>query len=64
MGLKEVRSRKGLTQVQAAELMALPQQRISEYERGQDMNVSRAKKFATILGCSLDEVCEYIAPEK
>lgn len=64
MGLKEIRGRKGLTQVRTAELMKLPQQRISEYEHGQDMNVSRAKKFATVLGCSLDEVCEYITPEK
>ncbi|AKV55109.1 hypothetical protein BACT_0532 [Bifidobacterium actinocoloniiforme DSM 22766] len=64
MGLRELRSRKGWTQVQLANAMSIPQQRVSEYERGQDMSSSSAKKFARILGATLEEVTDYIRPEE
>ncbi|MCO6558496.1 MAG: helix-turn-helix transcriptional regulator [Bifidobacterium sp.] len=60
MGLKELRSRRGLTQVQLSELTGLKQQAISEYERGVKnvhlMSLDTALKLAEALHCSPGEL--------
>lgn len=62
MGLKELRSRRGMTQVQLAELTGLTQQALSKYEKGitdtGNMTLANALKLADALHCSPGELME------
>ncbi|WP_339349549.1 helix-turn-helix domain-containing protein [Bifidobacterium indicum] len=64
MSIRQLRERKGWSQTRLADAMSIPQQRVSEYEHGQDMVASRAKKFAHVLGGTLEEVTDNIPAEK
>lgn len=63
MSIEEERRRKGLSQQALADMIGVSRQRITEYEAGQDMRVSRAKLLADVLGCRLEDVATDIRPE-
>lgn len=64
MGIRTLRERKGWSQARLADAMSITQQMVSVYENGQDMTVSRAKKFAHVLGSSLTEITDAIPAQK
>lgn len=60
LNLKDVRSRKKLKQSDIAEILNIPQQRISEYETGTiTPSLERLIELAKLLDVSLDELVEF-----
>jgi transcriptional regulator with XRE-family HTH domain len=62
MSIKELRHRRGLTQVQLAQLTGMKQQSLSAYERGimevRNMSADNAQKLCKALNCTLSELLE------
>lgn len=60
--LRELRQAAGLTQVQVAEALAVPQSFVSKYESGERrLDVIELRHVADALGTSLDEVVRRLA---
>lgn len=58
--LKDIRTKKGIKQVELGELLSIPQQRISEYENGKVIpSLERLVEFAQILDVGLDDLIEF-----
>lgn len=62
MGLKELRQRRGLTQLQVSERSGMKQQTLSDYERGKRnihlMSLDNALKLCEVLNCTPQELAE------
>ena len=57
MKLKEIRTKKGLTQQQLAEELQVGRQTISRYEKGtRELSAEMIIKIVEILDCSADEL--------
>ena len=56
--LKAARLAAGLTQVEMAALIGLPQNKVSDYERGVFLNPSleTVHKFASFFGCAIEDL--------
>lgn len=63
MNLKEIRSQKGFTIPQLAEITGLSKRTIEDIQRRGDCLVSNAIKLADALGVTLDELCKNEAEE-
>lgn len=57
MNLKEIRTQKGLTIPQLAEISGIPKRTIEDIQRFGECKVSTAIKLADALGVTLDELC-------
>lgn len=57
MNLKQIRTQKGLTVQQLADLAGLPKRTVEDILRREDCLVSNAIKLANALGVTLDELC-------
>ena len=57
MKLKEIRLQKGLSVPKLVELSGVPRRTIQDIEKRGDCMVSVAKKLATALKTTLDELC-------
>lgn len=57
MNLKQIRTQKGLTVQQLADLAELPKRTVENILRNGDCLVSNAIKLADALGVTLDELC-------
>ncbi len=62
MGIRELRQRRGLTQIELAWLVNMKQPSLSAYERGAKnvrlMSAANAAKVCKVLNCSLTELLE------
>lgn len=59
MTIRDLRTAKGLTQVDVARELGIDQANISAYENGKWMpRRSTAKKLAKIYGCTVEEIME------
>ena len=54
--LKEIRLRAGLTQVQLAERLGVPQTTLSKWECGSSPNCDMIRRIAAELRCTTDEL--------
>lgn len=57
MNLKQIRSERGLTVQQLADLAGLPKRTVEEVLRRDTCSVTTAIKLADALGVTLDELC-------
>ena len=57
MNLKKIRTEKGFTIPQLAELSGIPYRTVENIQRVGDCKVSQALKLAAVLGVTLDELC-------
>lgn len=57
MNLKELRTEKGMTVQQLADMAGLPKRTVEDILRRGDCVVSNAIKLADALGVTLDELC-------
>lgn len=57
MNLKQIRTEKGLTVQQLADLAGLPKRTVEDIMRRDKCTVDNAIKLADALGVSLDELC-------
>lgn len=57
MNLKEIRTERGLSVPQLAELSGVPRRTIQDIERFDRCKVDTAIKLADALGITLDELC-------
>lgn len=57
MNLKQIRTEKGLTVQQVADLAGLPKRTVEEVMRRDACSVATAIKLADALGVTLDELC-------
>ena len=55
-GLRKIRTRRGLTQVQLAERLGVPQTTLSQWERGASPNCEMIRRIAAVLCCTTDEL--------
>ena len=62
--LKSARQRRGLSQSELAEAAQVPLRTLQQYEQGQKdilkANVSYAVSLAHVLGCSVEEILDYV----
>ena len=59
MTIRDLRTAKGLTQVDVARELGIDQANISAYENGKWMpKYSTAKKLAEIYGCSVEQIMD------
>jgi transcriptional regulator with XRE-family HTH domain len=62
MNIRELRHRRGLTQVQLAQLVGMKQPSLSQYENGVKnvrlMSAENADRFCKALNCTLSELLE------
>lgn len=57
MNIKEMRTKRGLTQKQLADRLGVKQQNISDWERGErSPSVKNLKKLADALNCRIDDL--------
>ena len=57
-----LRAAKGLSQDELSELTGISQTMISAFERGiKDITLTRAKRLAAALGCSIEDLTDNIA---
>ena len=57
MRIREMRRRKGITQMEFAAKMGVAQSTVAQWETGARMpNVMQLPKIADVLGCTLDEL--------
>lgn len=57
MNLKQIRTEKGLTIQQVADMAGLPKRTVEEVLRRDTCSVNTAIKLADALGVTLDELC-------
>jgi len=54
--LRQVRNEAGLTQRQLADLLAVPQSRVSDYERGESLpDILVLRQYLLVMGVSLED---------
>lgn len=64
MRLREIRTHKGLSVPQLAELSGVPRRTIQDLEARNDGRVSTLIKLADALGVTLDELCRDVPENK
>jgi transcriptional regulator with XRE-family HTH domain len=58
--LREIRSAKGMSQTDLANLSGITQASISRYEKGGEMSLPYAEKLAATLGVTMDQFCGFV----